>query len=494
MLLSEIVADAGNLESSAPSAVQVTGITHDSRFVKPGDLFVCLVGAKFNGHRYAADALARGAAAFVVQRGEDPGIASAAPLVIAENTRKSLPSIAAAFYGHPSRKMKLVGVTGTNGKTTTTRLIASILRAQGLCSGTIGTLGSELMGKPFPSEHTTPEADQLQGILASMLDQGAQAITMEASSHALDQDRTGGCEFDAGVFTNLTQDHLDYHQTMDSYRNAKLKLFRDYPAASSKPFVAAINLDDPSGGLFAKETAGRTVTYSIRHAADIVARDIALSAERVQFTATTPQGDFDFELSIGGAFQVYNALAAIATGIGLGVSPETIAQGLKAVENVPGRFEAVPNDRGFGVIVDYAHTPDGLANLIQAARKLNPRRIILVFGCGGDRDKTKRPLMGRLGANHTEIAIVTSDNPRTEDPNLIIEDILSGMDGASAKVEVEADRRAAIMSAIEQAVEGDIVLIAGKGHEDYQIVGTQVLAFDDRQVARECLAELEGAR
>lgn len=472
------------------ASVEVRGITHDSRAVKPGDLFVCLVGEKFDGHRFIGDALARGAAALVVDEGHSDTAPEAVPALIVRNTRRALPELAAAVYGDPSRRLTMVAVTGTNGKTTTTRLIGSILRAAGKRTGTIGTLGAELMDDPLPSEHTTPEADQLQALLAEMEKRGAEAVAMEVSSHALTQYRTDGTSIDAAAFTNLTQDHLDYHGTMESYFESKRRLFTEYPAVSGKEFAASINVDDSWGRRLAVGSRGQVVTYAVKQPADVRAEDVHIEPARLAFRCVTDAGAFDVHLSIGGAFQVYNALAAIGVGIGLDLSTEAIQKGLAGLRAVPGRFEAVETGRGFHAIVDYAHTPDGLDNVITAAKRLNPNRLIVVFGCGGNRDRTKRPIMGKIAATRADVAIVTSDNPRHEEPGAIIEEITTGMQSPSARVVVEPDRRAAIALAVGEAKDGDIVLIAGKGHEDYQIVGDSVLPFDDRQVVREVVAGL----
>jgi UDP-N-acetylmuramoyl-L-alanyl-D-glutamate--2,6-diaminopimelate ligase len=486
----ELVNRIPSAHLAGPPFEAVQGVSHDSRDVKPGDLFACLVGEKFDGHQYAGDAIARGAAALLAQSDHADSLPAGVPAILVPNTRRALPDAASAVYDDPSRSLKMVGVTGTNGKTTSTNLIASILNHAGITAGTIGTLGAELKGEDLPSEHTTPEADQLQALLAEMRRRGAQAVVMEVSSHALAQYRTDGTWYDAAVFTNLTQDHLDYHKTMDAYFAAKLRLFTDYPAAGGKPFAASINIDDEYGRRLALVSRGRVLTYAVNSAADIRATDVRLDAGRSAFRVETPEGGFDAELHIGGAFQVYNALGAIGAALGLGISLDEIARGLAALSAVPGRFESVPTGRGFHVIVDYAHTPDGLDNLLTSARRLNPRRIITVFGCGGNRDSKKRPIMGRIVAKGADVAIVTSDNPRNEDPQAIIDDILPGMGGASARVLVEPDRRTAIAAAIGEARDGDIVLIAGKGHEDYQIIGDEKFPFDDRQVAREVLERL----
>lgn len=488
MLLADIAARLHSARVVASGPVEVQGIAHDSRKVKPGDLFVCLIGDRFDGHTFAADAVARGAVALVVQEDRAHFAPGVVPRLVVPHTRRALPTLAAVIYGDPSRYLKLIGVTGTNGKTTTTCLIASILRAAGLRTGTIGTLGAELMGERLPSEHTTPEANQLQELLAEMRRRGAEAVAMEVSSHALAQYRTDGCAFDVGVFTNLTQDHLDFHTTLDAYFEAKLRLFREYPLEAGKEFVASINRDDPRGEIVARQTRGRVITYGVKSSADITATDLRIEAARTAFRARTPVGKLDVELQIGGAFQVYNALAAMGVGIGLGISLDVMGEGLFSLATVPGRFERISTGREFEVIVDYAHTPDGLENLLASARRLNPSRLIVVFGCGGDRDRTKRPLMGRLAGMGAEVAVVTSDNPRSEEPMAIIEEILAGMNDVPAKVMVEPDRRKAIEMALCEARSGDIVLIAGKGHEDYQEIQGVKHPFDDREVARELLS------
>jgi UDP-N-acetylmuramoyl-L-alanyl-D-glutamate--2,6-diaminopimelate ligase len=483
--LAQLVEGAELLQSSS---VEVRGIAHDSRSVKPGDLFVCLIGEKFDGHRFIQDAIARGAVALAVQPGNIDGLLHL-PLVVVPNTRTALPKFACAVYNYPSRKLKLIGVTGTNGKTTSTFLMASILKSAGLKTGTVGTLGAEAMGEELPSDRTTPEADQLQGLLSEMLTRGAQAVAMEVSSHALDQGRTEGCEYDAAIFTNLTQDHLDYHRTMEAYMASKLRLFHDYPANSRKPFVAAINLDDPYGNRVVDATRGRKITFAVNTQANIVARNVNISPGSIAFQADTPSGAIPIKLNIGGAFQISNALGAIAAAQGIGIANSAIEAGLSELKSVPGRFEDISTDRGFHVVVDYAHSPDGLENLISAARRLEPKRIIVVFGCGGDRDRTKRPIMGRIVGERADVAIITSDNPRSESPDAIITEILPGLRNAPAKTIVEPDRRTAISMALSEARDGDIVLIAGKGHEDYQEVNGVKHHFDDREVARELLGQ-----
>jgi UDP-N-acetylmuramoyl-L-alanyl-D-glutamate--2,6-diaminopimelate ligase len=487
--------------------VEVSGLTHDSRQVQPGDLFICLRGQTHDGHRHASAALAAGAVALVVNTGglDVAGVAvpETATVIEVKDTRRALPLLACAYYGDPSHALALIGVTGTNGKTTTVRMIAAILRAAGKRVGTIGTLGAELDGVPLPSEHTTPEADQLQELLARMRDGGADAVAMEVSSHALAQYRTDGIAYNIGVFTNITQDHLDFHGTMDAYFEAKARLFSEYPVLYPRPdrkmFASVINTSQWEGRDMVTLARGDVITYATvpGDPAVLRARDVILAPDSAQFTVVHDSGvqvfEFPVALPIGGAFQVGNALAAIGAALRLGVAPATIAEGLAQLPPVPGRFEAVPTgERGFSIIVDYAHTPDGLENLLRSARELHPARILCVFGCGGNRDRTKRPIMGRLAATLAEVAIVTSDNPRREEPQAIIDEILTGMAPATdpaiiAEIHVESNRRTAIRLAISLARPGDIVLIAGKGHEDYQIVGDTKYHFDDREVARKAL-------
>src|SRR5579871_2355446 len=502
--LSQLIARLPGVLVSGPTDHTVTGLCRDSRTVQAGDLFVCLKGANHDAHRNAADVLAAGAVAVVVNAGglEAAGVALGpeACVLTVKDTRHALPLLACALYRDPSHTLLMIGVTGTNGKTTTTRMVAAILRAAGKRVGTIGTLGTELDGVPLPSDHTTPEADQLQALLAQLRDAGADAVVMEVSSHALAQHRTDGIAFNTAIFTNLTQDHLDFHKTMAEYFEAKARLFAEYPVLYPRPdsavFRAVINTGQWEGRDMVTLARGDVITFAPGDDPAVLrAEDVRLSPEGAAFTAVYDSGiekyAFPITLPIGGAFQVANALGAIGAALRLGVPRETIAAGLAHLPPVPGRFEAVPTgDRGFSIIVDYAHTPDGLANLLRSAHELHPARILTVFGCGGNRDRTKRPIMGRLAATQSDIAIVTSDNPRHEDPNAIIAEILKGMDAASdpeirAEIHVQPDRREAIGLALSLARPGDLILIAGKGHEDYQIVGDTVLPFDDKKVAQE---------
>jgi UDP-N-acetylmuramoyl-L-alanyl-D-glutamate--2,6-diaminopimelate ligase len=473
------------LAGASDVRVWVTDVAYDSRKVKPGALFVAIPGQRYDGHDFVTDAVARGAVAVVVER---PVEVTSVPVLQVPHAREALALLANGFYGFPSRKLLMVGVTGTNGKTTTTHLIAHILRASGVATGTIGTLGAFLDGVgEVPISHTTPEAPDIQHVLYTAVTNGVKAVAMEVSSHALHQHRTLGLEFDLAVFTNLTQDHLDYHQTMESYAESKRRLFVEYPRRSTKNFHAVFNLDDPTGRRWYEESVYDRWGYGVSSAdACVRASEVRLFPDGVEMCVATPAGEHHVRVPLGGAFQVYNILAAITAALALSLSPDIVFEALRDAPQVPGRFEIVPNHRGITVIVDYAHTPDGLENLLRSARALQPRRLITVFGCGGNRDRSKRPRMGAIASELSDLCVVTSDNPRNEPPEAIIDEILQGI-RRREEVLVEPDRRRAIALAIESAQAGDMVVIAGKGHETVQIVGDQRIPFDDRQVAREIL-------
>lgn len=465
--------------------IWVNGIAYDSRQVQAGALFVAVPGQRLDGHDFVHDALARGAIALVVERPVD---VDSVPVLQVPHAREALALLANRFYDAPSRSLLLVGVTGTNGKTTTTHLIAHLLRASGYRTGWVGTLGAILDGVgEVPIAHTTPEAPDIQRVLHLAVRHGVQAVVMEVSSHALHQHRTLGLEFDLAVFTNLTQDHLDYHGTMEEYAASKRRLFVDYPRYTSKRFQGVFNLDDETGRSWYQECAYTRWGYGVRNAEAVVrALEVHPQPDAVQLRVATPVGEYPLRVPLGGAFQVYNILAALTATFALSLPLEASLAALETVPPVPGRFEIVPNERGITVVVDYAHTPDGLQNLLYSARALQPRRLIVVFGCGGNRDRSKRPRMGAIAAQMADLCVVTSDNPRNEPPEAIIEEILQGVP-PGASVMVEPDRRQAIALAIAQAQPGDMVVIAGKGHETVQIVGEQRIPFDDRQVAREIL-------
>jgi UDP-N-acetylmuramoyl-L-alanyl-D-glutamate--2,6-diaminopimelate ligase len=399
--------------------------------------------------------------------------------------------VAAAVFGQPSRSFALVGVTGTNGKTTTALLVEALFRAAGCRTGVIGTLGARIGDRQLPGDRTTPEAPDLQALFGQMAAEDVRAVAMEVSSHALTQDRTLGAEFDVGVFTNLTQDHLDFHGTLEAYFDAKARLFTDYPTHTSKSFTSVLNLDDPYGQRLQGMAKGRIVTYGIDREATLGASDVRATPAGISFRVSREGGLGEaLQLRLGGRFNVSNALAALGVAHAVGLEWEGSLEALAAVPGVPGRFESVDAGQEFSVIVDYAHTPDGLLNVLNAARALEPRHLIVVFGCGGDRDRGKRPIMGRLAAELADVAVVTSDNPRSEEPGAIIREIVAGFEaapGRQARLVEEPDRKAAIGQAIGMAGPRDLVLIAGKGHEDYQIFADRTIHFDDREVAREVL-------
>lgn len=465
-------------------ATVIGGIATDSREVSPGDLFVAIRGESFDGHQFIQQAVERGAAAVVCEKSGAFGI----PVVIVSDSRDALWRLARTFFGDPTAGMKLVGVTGTNGKTSFSYMLRAILDAWGGASMVVGTLGASIGSRSIPLQHTTPEAHDLVRLLAQGRDEGIRAAVMEVSSHGIAMKRVQGCRFDVGVLTNITQDHLDFHRTMEDYVATKLRLFTELGLASGKEFVSVLNIDDHHGRKFAKKAPGRAITFGVANDAQVRASNLVVGPSSVAYRVETPSGGGDVTVPVGGHFNVSNSLASIAAALALEVPLGLAVNALAGVRGVPGRFEAVPTGREFSVIVDYAHTPDALQKLIRSARELMSRRVILVFGCGGDRDAEKRPKMGAIAAQYADDVILTSDNPRSENPEAIIRDIAAGIGpNTSARVGTEPDRRAAIAMAVGIAEPGDIVLVAGKGHEDYQIVGAERLPFDDRLVVAEIL-------
>jgi UDP-N-acetylmuramoyl-L-alanyl-D-glutamate--2,6-diaminopimelate ligase len=458
--------------------VQITGLAYDNRAVEPGFLFFCVPGFTRDGHDFAPDAVERGAAALVVARPLGLGV----PEVQVEDVRSAMAVAAARFHGDPTASLPVVGITGTNGKTTTAFLVRSLMEASGRRCGLLGTVKSVIGGVEHPVVRTTPEAIDLQRTFASMLAGGDEACAMEISSHALELRRADGIHVAAAVFTNLTQDHLDFHPDMEAYFQAKRLLF-------SSPLTRAriANADDAYGRRLAEEFPG-TITFGLDdQGADYRAADVKQSFTGSRFTAVTPDGEFDVVIGLPGRFNVLNALGAWAAARALGVPASTIAGAVAGAGRVPGRFEPVDEGQPYAVLVDYSHTPDSLENALRAARELAENRVIAVFGAGGDRDRGKRPLMGAIAAREADVAIVTSDNPRSEDPDAIIAEILDGIDDR-AGVEVDADRRAAIRRAVELAQAGDVLVIAGKGHEQGQeFADGRKEPFDDVGVAREAL-------
>ncbi len=464
-----------DLFGQGPTDVRITGLAFDNRRVEHGDAFFCVPGFTRDGHDFAPDAVARGAAALVVQRPLDLGV----PEVVVEDVRSAMAVAAARFYGDPTARLPVVGITGTNGKTTTAFLVRSLLEASGRPCGLLGTVKSVIGGVEHEVVRTTPEAIDLQRTFAAMLEAGDEACAMEISSHALDLRRADGIHVACAVFTNLTQDHLDYHPDMEAYFQAKRLLF-------SSPLTRArvANADDPYGAQLAEEFPG-TVTFGFGAGADYRAVDVETGFTGSSFSACTPDGEFPTRVALPGNFNVLNALGAWAAARALGVSDEAIAEALPEAGRVPGRFEPVDEGQPFAVLIDYSHTPDSLENALRAARELAEHRVIAVFGAGGDRDRGKRPLMGEIAAREADVAIVTSDNPRSEDPEAIIAEIVGGMPGDA---DVRIDRREAIAHAVELAGPGDVIVIAGKGHEQGQeFAGGRKEPFDDVTVAREAL-------
>lgn len=489
MWLSRLVQPLQQRRQIGSGDPDVTSISYDSREAKPGGLFVAFKGQRFDGHGFIADAVGRGAVAVVADDAAAiERLCPDVPVVLVPDSRRAMPVLAATFYDHPSRRLKLVGVTGTKGKTTTTYLIEGALRHSGLLAGVVGTLGARIGGRSVPLDRTTPESVDLQDLLAQMVSAGAYAAAMEVSSHALAMRRTEGCEYDAGVFTNLTHDHLDFHGSLEEYLQTKLTLFSEYPRSSGKKFTAVVNADDPACERVREAVCGDVITYGIRNPADLQAESVSADATGVAFRLVSQAGRMQVRLSLGGMFNVYNSLAATGAALALGLEMTNVIAGLESVSAVDGRFESVDCGQDFAVIVDYAHSPDSLDSVLKSARELTDGRLICLFGCGGDRDRMKRPVMGRIAAELADICIVTSDNPRSEEPAEIIAEILEGMNGTQTAVEAIADRRDAIRYALDAAQPGDLVLIAGKGHETYQIFRDQTIHFDDREVARELLS------
>jgi UDP-N-acetylmuramoyl-L-alanyl-D-glutamate--2,6-diaminopimelate ligase len=482
------------LERTGDQGVTITGLTDDSRTVKAGSLFVAVKGERVDGHAFLDRVVAAGAAAVVVER--DAAVGSIASVRV-QDSREALGILGSRFYRDPSATLRMIGVTGTNGKTTTTYIVKTLLEAASRQVGLIGTV-VYLIGKAsIPASHTTPGALELQRLFARMVEARLDTVVMEVSSHALALDRTTGSEFDVAVFTNLTQDHLDFHADMESYFQAKRTLFEELGQAGfSKPSKRAIvNVDDPWGVRIVEACTVPVWTYGLRHQADLRAEDVMLSATGTTFTLRSPLGSCAIQSRLVGEHNVYNLLAAIGVVLHEGLTLDQVRSAVGAVTNVPGRFELVEAGQDFTVVVDYAHTEDALVRLLTAAQALRTGRIITVFGCGGDRDRTKRPKMGRAAVQYSDVVVLTSDNPRTEDPAAILRDVEVGVkealsDRSQVRYRMIADRRAAIEAAIHEAKAGDMVLIAGKGHEDYQILGATKHHFDDREVVRETIGTL----
>lgn len=465
--------------------IEIDGVSHNSKTAKSGDIFVCLKGEHVDGHDFAKSAFENGVRVFLVERPLDID----AVQIVVGSTALKIADLSNVFYGEPSKELEMVGVTGTNGKTTVTHLVQKIVEANDEKCALIGTLGHKLSssGEYLEAKHTTPLAPELQHTLRTIADKGIKTVAMEVSSHALSQNRVGGCVFKGAVFTNLTQDHLDYHVTMQNYFEAKAMLF----ARLKEKGFAVINNDDERAGELVKKPVPsvKILTYGIKNKSDVMAKNIRFSKSGAEFLCVTPFGEKDVKLHMNGMFSVYNALAALGAGLSMGISLDVAIGALEKTKSVDGRFEIVHNSPM--VIVDYAHTPDGLENVLRAARELTPKsaELICVFGCGGDRDATKRPKMGKIADTLADKVIVTSDNPRSEDPSLIISDILTGIQTVNPqKLFVEPDRKIAISLLKKLAKPDDVVVVAGKGHEDYQILKDETIHFDDREEVRAVFA------
>lgn len=472
--------------------VSINSITDDSRSVSTDSLFVAVKGERVDGHEFIPAAVRGGMVALVSQQ---PVSGVSLPFVRVDDSRKALGLLGSRFYGHPSSQIRMIGVTGTNGKTTTTYICKTLLEALGRPVGLIGTVVYQIGERTIPATHTTPGSLELQQLLATMVAGRCTTAVMEVSSHALAQDRTSGCEYDVAVFSNLTQDHLDFHKTMEEYFQAKLRLFTGLQRGQKANKRAIINIDDPYGSRIVERCPVPVWTYALKTKADLRAEAVRLSLQGTTFTAATPAGSFSIESHLVGEHNVYNLLAAIGVALHEGATPAQICEAVARIMNVPGRFERVIAGQPFTVAVDYAHTEDALVRLLMAAQAVKTGRIITVFGCGGDRDRGKRPKMGEAAVRYSDVVILTSDNPRTEDPFSILEQVEVGVIKAlrqrpHVQYRKVPDRREAIEEAVREAQSADMVLIAGKGHEDYQIIGTKKIHFDDREVARNAIERL----
>ncbi len=483
MLLSELLKPISGVHRSGKSDVEVRGIAYDSRQVQEGDLFVAIKGEKTDGARFIDQAIRLGAAAVASE--SFPEFKPTLACLTIPDARKFLAEAAGVFYHDPSAKLKLVGITGTNGKTTTSYLMNALFKHAAIPSCLIGTIGMKIGDRDFPSKHTTPEASDIMKFLSLALTEGCTHGAMEVSSHSLALKRVFGAKFAVGVFMNLTQDHLDYHKDMENYFQAKGLLFSH--ENDNRIESAVINMDDSYGERLAHQAAGSVMRFGFNRSAEIHVVEFQSQADGSELTLATPAGEIDFRLQLIGRPNAYNIMAATGAALCLGMNPNQIRQGIESLKGVPGRLELVHMGQDYSVIVDYAHSPDALENLLKIVAQLPHSRIITVFGCGGDRDRTKRPIMGEIATTLSDFVLATSDNPRSEDPLEILKEIEPGLRCGSASYKITPDRREAIETAIDLAIQGDILVIAGKGHEDYQIIGNSVLPFDDRQVAGELI-------
>jgi UDP-N-acetylmuramoyl-L-alanyl-D-glutamate--2,6-diaminopimelate ligase len=463
--------------------LEITSIENDNRKVQKGSLFICIKGYTVDGHDFAESAVKNGAAAILAER----PLSLDVPVILVKDTTRAMAVLADTLYGQPTKKLHLIGITGTNGKTTTSHLIEKIMVDAGQKTGLIGTMYTKIAEKTIETKNTTPESLTLQKNFQQMVEAGVNTAVMEVSSHALDLGRVHGCDYDVAVFTNLTQDHLDYHKTMDEYKRAKSLLFAQLGNTFDhhKPKFAVLNADDPASDMYSRSTAAHVITYGIDNKADIQAKNIQMTSSGTHFNLFVETEKFPIQMQLIGRFSVYNVLASIAASLVSGVEINEIIKSIESVEGVSGRFELVNAGQDFTVIVDYAHTPDSLENVLKTVQHFAKKRIFVIVGCGGDRDRTKRPLMAQIACQLATDPILTSDNPRSEDPLAILKEMEVGV--AGEKYKIIPDRKEAIHTAIQQATTGDVILIAGKGHETYQIIGNVVHDFDDRLVAREAI-------
>ncbi len=474
------------IPSVQEEAVDIQSIEVDSRLVTPGDAFVCIPGYTVDGHDFAASAVENGAVVIIAEKELDVSV----PVIIVPDTTRALALMANVFYDNPTKKLELIGITGTNGKTTITYILEALFQANDKKTGVIGTIQMKIGDQAYKVANTTPHALDLQQSFARMNEEQVDVCMMEVSSHALDLGRVLGSDFSVAIYTNLSQDHLDYHRTMDAYFHAKSLLFSQLGNSyhPSKTKYAIINADDAYCTRLQKATAQPIVTYGLHNKADVYATEVKYAHAETTFVLHTPIGDVPIQTPLIGSFNVYNMLAAASAALVRGVPLETIATTFKHIQGVDGRFEQVHEGQDFTVIVDYAHTPDSLQNVLETANEFAKNDVYVIVGCGGDRDKTKRPLMANIAVNYADHAIFTSDNPRTEDPVAILQDMTDGIERTNYKTIV--DRKKAIYDAVEKAKQDDIIIIAGKGHETEQIIGTKKYVFDDRQVAQEAIRSL----
>ena len=492
-MASELKAHATGGGLDAEVRATRSAVTHDSRRVVPGGIFVAIQGAHTDGNLFVGEAAKRGAIAIISELPRPEGFSGV--WLEVTDARSALAEAADIVHGHPSRRLRLAGVTGTNGKTTTAHLVASIFRAAGEVPAMMGTISYTIGDEEVEADHTTPEASEIQDFLGRAVEAGARSAVMEVSSHAIDLRRVDGLKFAVAAFANLTQDHLDYHRSMDAYFRTKRRLFDG--GIGTPPSRSVINLDDPRGAELAALGGDSTIGYALKSKAEITAELGEIGFEGLRFTVQTPLGAVNISSPLVGRPHAYNILCAIGMGLALDYPGDVIARGISQCGRIPGRFECVSGEEDdITVIVDYAHTPDALASVLATIRevmRVRRGRIITVMGCGGDRDKTKRPLMGEAAGRLSDWVIATSDNPRTEEPNMILTHIKVGLERVGGRYELIADRRAAIFRSITQAAPDDVVLIAGKGHENYQVLGTGKIHFDDREVAHEALAARRSA-